>query len=94
MGVNNVGEQFLHLFPNSPGFVFSEREAYGVLHNQMHKLTGAVGGNTGVPGKNQAVGATYCGWSSWADKTGVTRAHAADRDVDISQIWTIDTNRG
>ena len=52
---------------------------------------GAVGGLTGAPGKSP-IGATYCGWSNWADKTGKTMAVAADRDVDLA-FWTIDTNK-
>ena len=52
---------------------------------------GAVGGLTGAPGKSP-IGATYCGFSNWADKTGKTMAVAADRDVDLA-FWTIDTNK-
>jgi predicted amidohydrolase len=54
---------------------------------------GAVGGNTGTPGHaSMGVGNTYCGFSSWADKTGKTMAMAADRDVDLA-FWTINTNK-
>eukprot|EP01052_Picozoa_sp_SAG31_P022129 SAG31_NODE_1746_length_7364_cov_6.205231_2_plen_115_part_00 len=54
---------------------------------------GAVGGNTGTPGhESMGVGNTYCGFSSWADKTGKTMAVAVDRDVDLA-FWTIDTNK-
>lgn len=54
---------------------------------------GAVGGNTGTPGhQSMGVGNTYCGFSSWADKTGKTIAVAADRDVDLA-FWTINTNK-
>lgn len=54
---------------------------------------GAVGGNTGTPGhQSMGVGNTYCGFSSWSDKTGKTMAIAADRDVDLA-FWTIDTNK-